>query len=238
MPAFDFAVFHGADVFEIDVRLSRDNQVMVFHDETLERTTNSSGPVRAIDAYKLQQLDAAYHFTLDSQYPQRGTGVHILTLAEVLLRYPDMRLNIDIKDADEIAVVETGQVLERLDATGRCVLSSFHTQQVARCRALFPQVKCSMSYTEIWNYYIRFLTGQLLGSRHSAGLFQVPVSYYGLPLSGRRFIGSIHRGGGEINYWTINDAAQMMKLLALGADGIVTDRADLAKKVIEEFATV
>ena len=87
---------HGTDVFEIDVRLSRDNQVMVFHDATLERTTNGNGLVRAMDAASLKQLDAAFNFTLDNQWPQRGTGVQIITLTELLERYPGVRVNIDL----------------------------------------------------------------------------------------------------------------------------------------------
>jgi len=233
-PAFDFALSYGADVFEIDVRLSRDNQVMVFHDATLERTTNGSGPVRAQDARQLQQLDAGYRFMSDGEWPARGTGVCMLTLAELLERYPDVRVNIDIKDADESAVVATGQAVQQVNAADRCVLASFHDQQVDRCRALFPQMKCAMSLREVKHYYFRFVTGQLLGNHHSAGLFQVPVSYYGLPLSGPRFISSIHRGGGEIYFWTINDTAQMRKLMVRGADGIVTDRADLAREVLAE----
>ncbi len=234
-PAFDFAMEHGADVLEIDVRLSRDNQVMVFHDETLERTTDGHGPVRERDAASLKNLDAAYHFTLNDQQLQRGTGIQLLTLTQLLERYAEVRVNIDIKDADKEAVVAVGQVVQRMGAHNRCVLASFHDQQVLRCKQLFPKLKCGMSLAEIKRYYFRFVTGQLQGDRHTAGLFQVPVSYYWLPLAGRRFISSIHRGGGEINFWTINDPEQMKQLLARGADGIVTDRADLARRVFSDL---
>ena len=235
VPAFDFAMSHGTDVFEIDVRLSRDDQVMVFHDATLERTTNGNGLVRAMDAASLKQLDAAFNFTQDNQWPQRGTGVQIITLTELLERYPGVRVNIDIKDADEDAVRAVGRIVEQQDAADRCVLASFHDQQVIRCQLLFPHLKCAMSLAEIKRYYFRFVTGQLRGNKNVAGLFQVPVSYYGIPLSGRRFIEAIHRGGGEIYIWTINDPQQMKKLLARGVDGIVTDRADLAQAVFKEF---
>lgn len=231
VPAFDFALAHRADVLEIDVRLSSDNQVMVFHDETLERTTNGSGLLRAKDAASLKQLDAAFHFTLHGQQPARESGVRILTLGELLDRYP-LRVNIDIKDIDEAAVVAVAEAVRDSGAADRCVLASFHDQQVYRCRALFPQLRTGMSLSEIKRYYFRFVTGQLSGDQHSAGLFQVPVSYYCLPLAGHRFIRSIHRGGGEINFWTINDPVQMKQLLSRGADGIVTDRADLACEVI------
>ena len=230
-PAFDFAMRHGADVLEIDVRLSSDNEVMVFHDETLERTTNGTGLVREHTEATLKQLDAAYYFSLDGQLAARGTGVSMLSLIELLERYP-IRVNIDIKDSDEQAVVAVANAVLNLQAADRCVLASFHDLQVERCRDLYPQLRTGMSLSEVKRYYFRFVTGQLCGDRHTAGLFQVPVSYYWLPLSGRRFIRSIHRGGGEINYWTINDPVQMKQLIARGADGIVTDRADLACEVI------
>jgi len=237
VPAFDFALAHNADVFEIDVRLSRDNQVMVFHDETLDRTTNSTGPLRTMDVVDLQHLDAAYNFKAQNQWPDRGTGIRILTLEELLERYPDIRVNIDIKDADEQAVVATGNSVVRMGAAGRCVLASFHNEQVRRCRSLFPGVQCALSLADIKNYYLRFLCGRLRGYHHSTGLFQVPVSHYCIPLAGRRLIDSIHRGGGEIYYWTINDPQQMKQLLQRGADGIVTDRADLAKDVISSVTS-
>jgi len=65
---------HGADVLEIDVRLSSDNEVMVFHDETLERTTNGTGLVREHTEATLKQLDAAYYFSLDGQLAARGSS--------------------------------------------------------------------------------------------------------------------------------------------------------------------
>lgn len=233
VPAFNFAQQYGADIFEIDVRLSRDNEVMVFHDETLERTTNGSGAVRAMTVTELKQLDAGYHFKTDNSYTARGTGIKILTLTELLERYASARVNIDIKDADAAAVDAVGRTVEALGAVNRCVLASFHDAQVERCRLRFPGIRRSMSMGEIKRYYARYLLGLLRGNSHSAGLFQVPVSYYGLSLSGRRFIRSVHRGGGEINFWTINDPQLMRELLERGADGIVTDRADLAAPVFE-----
>jgi glycerophosphoryl diester phosphodiesterase len=235
VPAFDFAQQHCADIFEIDVRLSRDNEVMVFHDETLQRTTNGTGAVRAMTVAELKQLDAGYRFQTDNSYSARDTGIRILTLTELLERYSSVRVNIDIKDADAAAVDAVGRTVEAFGAANRCVLASFHDAQVERCRARFPGIRLSMSMGEIKRYYARYLFGLLRGSTHSAGLFQVPVSYYGLSLSGRRFISSVHRGGGEINYWTINDPQQMRSLLERGADGIVTDRADLAVPVFEAW---
>ena len=96
--AFDAGISARADGLELDVQLSADGVVVVHHDLTLERTTNAAGPVAAKTASELACVDAAYHFGLNGKFPFRGQGCGIPTLAQVLKRYTDLRLIIELKN--------------------------------------------------------------------------------------------------------------------------------------------
>src|SRR5690242_13612077 len=97
IPAFDRGLELGADGLELDVHLSRDGVLVVHHDATLDRTTNASGPIAALTAAELAQIDAAFHFRADEAYPWRGRGIGVPTLREVLGRYPGVPIIIELK---------------------------------------------------------------------------------------------------------------------------------------------
>src|SRR5579884_3278254 len=87
----------GADGLELDVHLSADGVVVVHHDPTLDRTTNATGPVSAKTAAELARVDAGYQFSKNGQFPFRGQGIGVPTLAEVFRRYPGVPTIIEIK---------------------------------------------------------------------------------------------------------------------------------------------
>lgn len=237
-PAFDFAVDHTADVLEIDVRLSRDGQVMVIHDETLDRTTNGSGAVRNLVLSELKGLDAAYRFTSNgtktrvADYAFRGQGVRLLTLGELFERYPDIRVNIDIKDNDQVALDAVADIVSRCQAVERSVVASFHDEVLMHCRKQYSWLNTSAGMADVKQFYWWYLKGQKGPLPVSVKLFQLPVRYFCIPLAGQRFVDAVHSVGGSINYWTINQPAHMSSLWQKGADGIVTDRVDLANQIL------
>ncbi|MBT8194610.1 MAG: glycerophosphodiester phosphodiesterase, partial [Acidimicrobiia bacterium] len=98
MESFQGAVDLGYRYLETDLHRSIDGALMVFHDDTLDRTTNGSGAVSSRTAAELNQLDAAYHFAPHEGYPRRGTGVGIPTLDEVFDAFPSIRLVVDLKE--------------------------------------------------------------------------------------------------------------------------------------------
>ncbi len=115
LAAFELAVTQGADAFELDVRLTRDGAPVVIHDDTLDRTTDLTGPLRARTLAELRQADAGHGFTPDRgrNTPFRGTGIRIPTLAEVLWSFPTMPVLVEVK---EPAVQEAvRRVLDRLE---------------------------------------------------------------------------------------------------------------------------
>src|SRR5262245_53518696 len=89
---------YRTDVLELDVHLTRDGELVVFHDATLERCTNGSGPLSALSFAELRRLDAGYGFTRDGRtFPFRGQGIQIPSLREVLRTFPTARLNVEVK---------------------------------------------------------------------------------------------------------------------------------------------
>ena len=103
--AFDIGLGTGADGIELDVHLSADGVVVVHHDETIDRTTDASGPIAARTAAELAQVDAGYRFTKDGGFPFRGQGPGIPTLEEVLRRYPRVPIIVEMK----VDTVEMGR---------------------------------------------------------------------------------------------------------------------------------
>ncbi len=233
-PAFQFAIDHHADILEIDVRLSRDNHVLVIHDETLDRTTNGSGPVRQAVLTDLKKLDAAYRFQpFAGTNLFKGQGTSLLTLSELFTQFPEIGVNIDIKDNDNHAVDAVVRDIDDCEATARCVVASFHDGVLCYCRERYPHIETSAGMSDVKRFYWWYLTGQRGAAPLACRLFQLPTQYYGLSLSSQRFIRAIHTAEGAINYWTINKPNHMRRLLQRGADGIVTDRADLASAVFK-----
>ncbi len=237
LPAFLNGVRFGADALELDIRLTADNQVVVFHDETLERTTNGSGKVRDHTLDELKQLDAGYHFTSDdgATYPFRDQGVTIPTLAEVYAAFPAHLINIDIKDPLPEAAEQLAEVIEQAGTTDRTIVGSFHNDILTQFRNLAPNVATAASEGETRAFYLLNLVG--LGRLHRplGDVYQIPTSAGPAQLATPRFISNAHRLNQAVHYWTIDDPDEMRRLLEMGADGIITDRPDLALEIFQEL---
>lgn len=227
--AFDLALGHRADVLETDVRLSRDGVVFVTHDARLERTTDGAGRVRESMAGALGRLDAGYRFVDPDGRAARGTGVTLLTLEALLERYPDTRVNIDIKDPEDVAADAVADVIERAGAAARVSVGSFHAPTLARFRTISPDVATAATRDEVAALYFgRLLPRARRPSTLPYRWLQIPPTWHGIPLATRAFIEAARSREVGAIYWTINEPDAMRALLERGASGIVTDRPDLA----------
>ena len=237
LTAFRVGASFQADALELDVRLSADDVVMVFHDETLERTTNGVGKVREHTLAELKALDAGYHFTNDNgaTYPYRGQGVTIPTLAEVYAEFPDLLINVDIKDPLPEAAERLAEVIAEAGATDRTIVGSFHDDILTHFRKIAPDVATAAGETETRAFY--FLQWLKLGRLHRplSDVYQIPPRYGRFQLATPSFIASAHKLNQAVHFWTIDDPAEMRGLLDMGADGIITDHPDLALEVFREY---
>ncbi len=237
LEAFRKAVELGAGGLELDVHLTGDGQVVVIHDATVDRTTGGSGAVASMTLEALRGMDAGHHFSRDGgrTYPYRAQGLRTPTLAEVLEGFPDAAINIDIKEiqrGQEAAVLE---VLREAGAEGRALVVSEHHAVVRRVRALSGgRVATGASRREIAVFYLMSalrLEG-LLSPDYAA--LQVPVYYGGLALVTRRFVEAAHARGVRVDAWTVNDPAEMHRLLDLGVDVVMTDLPETLARVLAE----
>jgi glycerophosphoryl diester phosphodiesterase len=234
LAAFDHGMALGADGLELDVRLSRDREVVVFHDERLDRTTNGRGPVAACDYRELAQLDAGWHFGAADRFPCRGQGISIPRLQDVLARYPDAPLIIELKGrADGLAEAAVATV-RRAGALSRVCFGSFEDVTIRAARACGADVVTSGAREEIRRAIWASWVG-LPPRRPAFRAFQVPERHGLRRVASRRFIHAARRGGVAVQVWTVNHVADMERLLGWGVQGLITDRPDLAVPVVARF---
>ncbi len=203
----------------------------MFHDATLERVTNGAGLVREWRFEELGRLDAAYRFDPARGYPLRGTGVGIASLEEVLLTWPDVHFNIDIKGPGmEWHVAEVIRRLRREDST---LIGSFHEGRLFRYRRIMGSSIATSAGP--------FTAGAMwLASRVGRSL-RSPVVAYQLPFDSparldARLVAAVHAAGAQLHAWTVNSPSDMERLLDLGVDGIVTDRPDELTRILADRA--
>jgi len=236
LPSFALGLALGADMLELDVHASRDGVVVVFHDPTLDRTTNGTGPLRERSLYELQQLDAGHHFTRDGRdFPYRGHGLRIPTLEAVLKDFPLAYCNIEIKQADPPIVTDVLRVIRRLDAQHRVLLAAEHDSIMQQIRPLAGDIATSFSAAEIADFVGRLQAGGLDDYQPSGRALQIPPSFSDIELVTPESVAAAHRCGLEMHVWTINDPSEMQRLLALGVDGIMSDLPGLARVVVDQF---
>jgi glycerophosphoryl diester phosphodiesterase len=224
MTAFQGAVDFGYRYLELDVHVSADGRLVVFHDDRLDRLTDGQGKVWERTWDELRSLDAAYNFKPDEGHPLRGRAITMPLLEDLLQTFPDALLNIDLKQAgiEETVVAE----VFRHQAEDRVLIGSFRDWRIREFRELTQgRVAVSAGPREV----ARAVTACRIGRpiRGVADALQVPRR-----IVSRRLVDSAHIAGKQIHVWTVNDPAQMKQLLAMGVDGIITDRPDLLNEVV------
>jgi glycerophosphoryl diester phosphodiesterase len=220
LPAFELAIRQGADALEMDVRLTRDGAAVVIHDDTLDRTTDRSGPVLAHTLADLRMADAGARFTLDRgrTFPFRGTGVRIPTLAEVLWAFPKVPVLLEVKEPGVQDVVR--RVLLQEGAADRCVPASEDGAALHAFRT--PPFVCGACAGDIAQLYWAVMFRRRL-PQPGFQLLSVPRSHHGLPVPTSRFVAAARSLGCPVHVWTVNDAATARRLWARGVAGIVTN---------------
>jgi glycerophosphoryl diester phosphodiesterase len=191
---------------------------VVLHDETLDRTTDGTGPVRARTLAEVQRLDAGHHFS-----GRRGRGIRVPTLAQLLEAIPDVPLNIEVKQMApplEAAVLAT---LDRFGARERTLLAAEEAAIMARIRVAAPDMVTSASAEEVAEFVYRLRDGQLGGWQPRARALQIPPAYGDIELVTAESVAAAHAHGLEVHVWTINEEPEMHRLLDLGVDGLMTD---------------
>ena len=143
--AFQHAIDLGVDMLEMDIRSTKDGHIVVFHDETVTRTTNGNARVNDLTLAELKQLDAGYKWTADrgATFPFRGKGIVSPTLDEVFASFPHMRMTIEIKQKEPDIVEAFGNLIRHHGMQHRVLVACFDSGTLKRFRKLFPEVATS-----------------------------------------------------------------------------------------------
>ena len=239
LAAFDNGLTLGADGLELDVRLSKDGDVVVHHDEWLDRTTDASGPVAHRTAAELAGVDAGYRFhSGDDHHPHpfRGAGIGVPRFAEVLERYPGIPLIVELKVGSEELARKTVELVLAGGALERVALGSFSGEALRAARRLERGVRTGAGREETrWALY-RSWVGWPLG-RPAYQEFQVPEKSGATRVVSQRFVEHAHRAGVAVKVWTVDEEADMTRLLDWGVDGLISDRPEVAVAVVSARAS-
>ncbi|WIG57970.1 MAG: Glycerophosphoryl diester phosphodiesterase [Ktedonobacterales bacterium] len=242
LTAFARGVELGADALELDIQTTREGELVVIHDTTVDRTTNGSGPVADYTLDDLRRLDAGYRFTPDGgqTYPFRGQGIGIPTLREVFTTFPVLRINIDLKESTPPREQRLWALIQELDARERVLVASGELHEpIVRFRRLSGgQVATSASATEIRNFVVATWFGAARWLRPAYDALQVPELWRGRRIVSPRMLAAAHRLGLDVHVWTVDNRADMDRLLRWGVDGLMSDRPDILAQAFKAATAV
>ncbi len=214
----------------------------MFHDDTLERTTNGRGRVDACTLAELRSLDAGYRFSCDggATYLFRGSGHHIATLEEVFSQFPAARINIELKSLHRDLIEGVVEWVARFRRSELTLLTAADDAVMATLRAHVAKRGVDVALGASTGEVAAFIASALANRLPPPGVMalQVPVYFAGKPLISQRFIEHAHRHDIEVHAWTVNDVGQMGNLLEQGVDGIVTDFPERLAQVIARHRPV
>ena len=261
-------------MMETDVSITKDGVIILSHDTTLDRKTNVTGEIADWNYADLmaQKVDFGYtnptendrlsgerkHFADDTgvekypadvEYPDgvtpRDERVFLATtLEELLLAFPENRVNVEIKQSGDLglkALKEVLRLLEVHDAWDRVVVASFHEEIYDEFQRLqtdgeVPETfMCSPAYDAATEFYVLQLLNLDVFFGDDMCVFQLPMEEYGFDLATRHMVKAAHKHNMAVHYWTINDPEEMRHLIDIGADGIMTDYPHRLQEVYDSY---
>jgi glycerophosphoryl diester phosphodiesterase len=237
--AIRHALAAGATAIELDVHATADGELVVCHDATVDRTTEASGTIASFTLEELRRLDFSYWWIPGAdvtpgrpaeEYPFRGRAPRdrsfgIATLREVLEGFPDVVLNLDIKQtAPAVAPYEEAlaSLLAEYGRVDDVIVASFLDPATDAFRRFAPEVPTSAGTIATAEAWRAVQAGEPLPETPAVA-FQVPERQGDLVVVDEPFVEAAHRAGMAVHVWTVNDAESMQRLLALGVDGIISD---------------
>lgn len=234
MFAFQNAVDLDVDVLEMDLHITKDNVLVLIHDETIDRTTNGTGEVESMTLNELKQYDAGYDWSNDegATFPFRGQGITIPTLEEVFTTFPKMKMTIEIKKSNTSMIQPFCDMIREYDMQDKIVVASFYDDKIKEFRTTCPEVATSSAKNETTIFVLLskvFLTGFYSPQFYS---LQVPQESSGITVMTPSFVNLAHERNLAVEPWTINDEETMRKFIEWGVDGIMTDRPDIMIEII------
>lgn len=216
---FDHALSLGVDAIEFDVRLSRDGVAVVIHDPTLDRTTNATGTVASRTARELSEVDAGARLSSDGRsFPFAGQGIGVPTFEDLLIRYPETPLLIELKEA--AAAPEVLRLLRRHGSEARAVVDSLDAGALRLFRD--EGVTTGAAKRDVLSLMLRSAIRMVPRALRYQALC-IPERYGGITVPVERLADAAARRGAPTHVWTVNDPADARRLWGAGVIGIISD---------------
>lgn len=222
LPAFQAALALGADGVELDVQYSSDGKIVVMHNPTLEKTTNGAGRVTAHTFADLRTLDAGAHFA------PKFAGTPIPSLDEVLdLARNKLLLNIELKALEAPTVnlgVDVVACVRAHDMADQVVISSFNPLALRRAKKAGPEIECALLTAPDLPSWMR--------ARLTHWFSRMDSIHPEHPMVDAAYMAWARSRKLPVRPWTVNEAADMRRLIALGVDAIITDVPDVVRGLL------
>ena len=222
LAAFERALAVGADALECDVRATKDGVAVVAHDETLLRVFGDERRVDEVDYSELREIGGL-------------PAVSVVSVADALHAFPSAKFNIDVKSVDVVAPL--ARAITEAGATDRVLITSFSGSRRRRTLALLPGVATSASADVVVPVVLLCALGMPIVARwvfQRTRILQIPTTVLRINVASPRMLSRLHHAGFIVQFWTINSVDEMRQLAHAGADGIVTDRCDIAVEAFRQ----
>lgn len=237
LASFERGLADGAAILESDVHLTRDGIPVLIHDDRVDRNTDGSGAVADLSLDELQRLDAGYRFSTDGgrSHPFRGRGLRVPTLEEVLRALPGARFNLELKQDLPGIVEEVVEIVGTADRARLTLLTAAEDALMARIRTHVAAEGVPVALGACVSDVAGFARSAVGGVAPPAGpmALQVPPDFSGHPLVTRELVDHAHRHDVQVHVWTVNEPDEMISLLELGVDGIITDHPARAAAILK-----
>jgi glycerophosphoryl diester phosphodiesterase len=221
LESFREAVTLGVDAVEFDLRVSRDDALVVMHDQTLDRTTDGSGSVAMRTVAELRSLDAGARFTRDEghTFPWRGRGATVSTFDEVIESLPrELPCIIELKTPAATELVKVA--IRRHDIAHRIIVAGFDPDATRPLRG--AGFALGASTPDVVKLLLPALLRQRVGPQRFQALC-IPPRWHGIPVPIAALARALQGSGTVIHVWTINDPAYALRLWDEGVHGIISD---------------
>ncbi len=235
--AFEKAVEVGADVLEMDAHITKDGEIVLMHDERVDRTTNGNGLIEDLTLAELSKLDAAYQWSNDGgkTFPYRGKGIQMTTLKELFEKFPEKRFLIEIKLTENPIHKPLCDLIHKHNMQDKVIVASFHDDAMALFRQKCPGIASSASKGEVLPFVLLgkiFFSGWLSPEYQSLQIPYETSESYGIPVLTQRFIREAHAKNIQVEPWTVDDPSLIKQYIDWGVDGIITDRPDIMLQIL------
>lgn len=221
------------DILEMDVHMTADGEIILIHDDTVDRTTDGTGDVREMTLAEVKALDAGWYWTEDDEtYPFRGQGITIPTLREVFEAFPGYPMIVEIKQESPSMAEPLCALIREYDMQDKVIVPSFKDAAMQEFRVACPEVATAASEDEVRDFVVRgfLLMGATISPEYEA--IQVPENRDGIPIVTPLFLWFAEKRNVEVHIWTINEKEDMERFIEMGLDGIMTDNTDVLLEIL------